>query len=259
VGNKKWLAWVFPAIVVIFAIGISYFLDTGDGTPYSASSTGERGTSLIFDTLRNMGYPVRRSYRPLTTRTDTESVYVIIQPRSPVVTGAYADEMLAWVYGGGRLVYLCYRYPKTAFDGHFLLHNGIRVDAFTLYTHGSGAILAGCPSHIVNISLMENHTHGQTLQTVLNNWSTEGEVSTVFFAEYYHGFHAPQNFVGRLPLVLRLILLQTVILSIVAVWFFGKRFGNPVPYYEEIEREENEYVRALARLYSRSQKKKENE
>ncbi|MCL1844790.1 MAG: DUF4350 domain-containing protein [Defluviitaleaceae bacterium] len=262
--NKKWLAVFFPAVIVIIALGVSYFLDTGDGTPFSVRSTGERGASLIFDTLRHMGYPVRRSYRPLTPETDTDSVYVLLQPRSPYINDAIASEMLEWVENGGRLVFLHWTYPQTVFDR--ALDNATNIPAphrhndnppgvFHLYTHGDGAVLTGASVWIGNYNLMNNHLHGTRLQNVLSDWHAEREISVIFFAEYYHGLHTPQNFIGRLPLVLRLILLQMVILSIVAIWFFGKRFGNPVPYYEEIEREENEYVRALARLYSQIRRK----
>lgn len=253
--SKKWTALLFPAIVVLAALGVSYFLDTGDGTPFSVRSTGERGASLIFDTLRNMGYPVRRSYRPLTADSDTENVYVVIQPHSPHVNTSLANEMLEWVYDGGRLVFLCRTHPRSAIDREFNA-SGTPVGPFTLYTHGAGAVLTGSSAHVENGVLMENHTNGQRIQRVLADWNAEREFAAIFFAEYYHGFHTPQNLVGRMPLVLRLILLQMVFLSIVGIWFFGKRFGNPVPYYEEIEREENEYVRALARLYSQIRRKK---
>ncbi|MCL2356511.1 MAG: DUF4350 domain-containing protein [Defluviitaleaceae bacterium] len=252
--NKKWFMWFFPAILVLAAVGITYFLDTGDGTPHSVTSTGERGASLIFDTLQHMNYPARRSYRPLTPQTDPNVVYVIIQPRSPAINAERAEEMLEWVYYGGRLIFLCWNHPNTAID-RALDTQGIPSGQFTLYTHGSGAILTGDAVQIENSVLMHNHAPGRRIQITLDDWNSTREVSAIFFAEYYHGFHTPQNFVGRLPLFMRLILLQTVIFSLVALLFFGKRFGNSVPYYEEIEREENEYVRALARLYQRIRKK----
>jgi hypothetical protein len=40
------------------------------------------------------------------------------------------------------------------------------------------------------------------------------------------------------------------------IWHVGKRFGKPVPAYEETEREENEQVRALARLYNKTDRRK---
>lgn len=253
--RAKWLAWFFPLIIVIIAVVIAYFLDTGDGTPFSVSSTGETGTSLLFDTMRHMGYPARRSYRRLTPHTDTNNVYVIIHPSAPYINEPLAKFMLEWVYAGGRLVYLCGCYPHTAFDT-LLYPNGTSVGAFTLYTHGDGAVLTGDSMRVQNIFMMDNHTHGQLIQATISQWNAEREFQNIFFAEYYHGFHTPENFIARMPLFMRLILAQLVILSIVGLWFFGKRFGNSVPYYEEVEREENEYVRALARLYSHIRRKK---
>jgi len=252
--NKSW-AWVLPALIVVLALFVAYFLDTGDGVSYSSSSTGERGASLLFDTLRHMNYPVRASYRPLTRHTNTDYVYIIIQPRTPPITLEPAKELLEWVENGGRLIFLCRRYSNTAID-EVLNTNGRNFGNFTLYRHGDGEVVTGSASIITNRILMENYSHGEAVQTTLERWNAERNIEGIYFAEYYHGFHTPQNFVGRLPLVIRLILAQMVLISIIMIWHLGKRFGNPIQYYEEVEREENEYVRALARLYMETDRKR---
>jgi len=244
--NKRW-AWIFPVILVVLAIGIAYFFDTGDGTPYTSSSTGELGASLLYDTLRHMGYGVRVSYRPLTTEISANDVFIIIQPRTPQVCHCMAEEMREWVRGGGRLIYLCNK------DTHFTPY-GHDIGDFRLNRLGKGEIISGRATPVTNRSLMDDYTAGEAIQTTLKRWNAEREIGNIFFAEYYHGFRTPETFVGRLPLVIRLLLAQMIILAIISVWYLGKRFGNPVPYYEEVEREENEYVRALAKLYMVSKK-----
>jgi len=45
---------------------------------------------------------------------------------------------------------------------------------------------------------------------------------------------------------------QLAIIAALIIWRLGKRFGEPIPFYEEIEREENEHIKALANLYQKS-------
>ena len=241
----KRLAWIFPLIIVIFAIAIAYFFDTGGEASYTTSSSGENGASLIFDTLRNMNYNVRKSYRPLTTEISPNDVYIIIHPRTPGVCHCMAEEMREWVRMGGRLIYLCSN------DRHFMPH-GREAGDFRIARLGEGEVMSGRSSLITNRALMNDYTAGESIQSMINRWNSEREIENIFFAEYYHGFQSPETFIGRLPLVMRLIFLQIIFLSIISIWHLGKRFGNAVPFYEEVEREENEYVRALARLYMKS-------
>jgi hypothetical protein len=195
-----------------------------------------------------MDYPVRVSYRPLTRETRTDVVYIIIQPQSPRITEQIAKDMLEWVENGGRLIFLCNSFPFGIFD-ELLEMRGNHSGSLRVYRHGRGELITGRAREITNAELMENHATGEMIQTTLSRWNSERRVENIFFAEYYHGIHIPETMVARLPLVIRLILAQIVILAIILVWHLGKRFGNAIPYYEEVEREENEYVRALARLY----------
>ncbi|MCL1862489.1 MAG: DUF4350 domain-containing protein [Defluviitaleaceae bacterium] len=240
-------AWVVPLLIVVFVIAVSYFVDSGDGVPFSAGSTGEGGVSLLYDTMRHMGCSARMSRRPLNLRTDTDHIYVIVQPRTPHVSTDMAHEMLEWVRMGGRLIYLCNSYPSTVID-RVMGVQGSEIGGFLFYSYGYGKVITGGATQLTNYSLMQNSLYGQLLQNFVAQWNAE-RTGRIFFAEYYHGFHTSENFVGRLPIVIQLVMAQIVIVAIIAILHLGKRFGNPVEFYEETEREENEYVRALARLY----------
>ncbi|MCL2198910.1 MAG: DUF4350 domain-containing protein [Defluviitaleaceae bacterium] len=246
-------AWVIPLLIIILAVTISYFLDSGDGVPFSSASTGEWGVSLLRDTMRHMGYTARVSRRPLNPRTDIDHIYFIVQPRTPYVNAYMAWEMLDWVRAGGRLIFLCSSYPNTIIDRALSTH-GREVGGFLIYRYGLGEVITGNATALTNYELMHNSLSGQLVQSFVTGWNTE-RTGEIFFAEYYHGFHAPETFVGRLPLVIRLVMLQILIVAIIVILHLGKRFGNPVEFYEETEREENEYVRALARLYMENDKK----
>jgi hypothetical protein len=248
---RKTGAWVIPMIIVALAIVIVNFfeVETPAANPYTSFSAGDRGSSLFFDTLLHMGYNVQTSHRPLNRYTSTDYIYVIIQPRMPAVNSYMAAEMLEWVRRGGRLIFLS---RNLGVINHEINMQGRQVGDFTHYRLGYGEILTGSAFPLTNSHLMSHPEPGQLLHATIANWNAQG----IFFAEYYHGFHASENFLGGLPLVIRLVLAQLVIFVIVTVRHLGKRFGNPTPFYQETEREENEYVRALARLYMESDRKK---
>ncbi|MCL2215731.1 MAG: hypothetical protein FWB91_01795 [Defluviitaleaceae bacterium] len=248
-----------PLMLIVFAAAaLIFFLGRGYGGPaYVVSTTDEYGVSLLFDTLRHMDYQVSVGNRPVDRQTDIWAVSVIIQP-SIIVNDAMAKEMLYWVSRGGRLIFLQNRIA-TVIDSAIItgdLAVYVRLlgnfDGFTLYQVGNGEVLTGRALPLSNQRLMNDPAPGGIIHSVLERWNAD----RITFAEYYHGFQLTENFIGSLPLIVRLILLQMLIVAVMMVWFLGKRFGNPIPYYEETEREENEYVRALARLYMKIKRRR---
>ena len=245
---KKSKSWIIPVIIVVAASVFLLVMGQNDGPPYVSNSRGDRGASVLFDTLRQLGFDVGRSQVPLTTRTSLGDAYIILRPRSPFVNEEMARVMLEWVYLGGRLIFLdSYPIFDRLLDGF-----GEDVLGYTLYRHGQGEVLTGRASSVVNISLAENSQSGHGVFVTLSRWDAD----RVRFADYYHGFHAGTTMVGNLPFVVRLFLVQSVIFAIALILYLGKRFGAVVPYHEIIEREENEYLRSLARLYYLTGKRK---
>jgi len=238
-------------LLVVVAAGVSLYLTGGnDGPPYAAFSTAEQGTGLFFDTLRHMGYPVRIGYAPLTSASNVNQVYVIIQPFSPGVCTDRANEMLNWVNRGGRLIFLHNNNP-TVLDG--LLENSRRqsIGEFTRYHVGLGQVVTGRANGVTNQRLLNESQNAAVLQSILTDWDT----GRIWFVAYYHGIHPSDTFFSRLPMVVQLVTIQLGITLLILLFFLGKRFGKPIPAYEETERDENEYVHALARLYMKGRKK----
>ncbi|MCL1843852.1 MAG: DUF4350 domain-containing protein [Defluviitaleaceae bacterium] len=233
-------------ILVLFVFVVNIFSFDDGGAAFSSLSAGDSGTSLLFDTLRYMGYNVRAGYQPLTRHTSANYIYVVIRPTAPPADAEIAREMLEWVRAGGRLIFLCTSYPRT------IIH---QTAGFT-GRFGLGETVTGQALHITNRFLKQNPSPGREIQEIIHSWHIERPAEAIIFAEYYHGFHAEETLLGRLPLVLRLIFAQAIIVAAMLLWHFGKRFGNAKEFYEETEREENEYVRALARLYMNSDRKR---
>ncbi|MCL2363260.1 MAG: DUF4350 domain-containing protein [Defluviitaleaceae bacterium] len=246
--------WGKTLILIAIVLGAAVFLvmraDNGDGPPYSPFLTDEPGTSLLFDTLQHMGYPVRMSYAPLTRTRNNDHVHVIIQPFNPPVTTEMAEEMLEWVYSGGRLIFL---HNNLQNEMNRLLPNdpGRMVYGLAYFYHGAGSVVTGRANPIVNRSLLDDAAGGAAVHSVLSEWGAD----RIYFVVYYHGFHPPETMFSSLPLVVRLVLIQLGITVLMLLWHVGKRFGRAIPAFEETEREENEQVRAVARLYMKTNAK----
>ena len=245
--KKSWIPlmlFVITAAIFLFLVNRGY-----DGAAHLVSTRGEQGVSLLYDTLRHMDYPVSVSTRPIDWQAFTEDAFIVIQPTSMDAT--IAEAMIEWVWRGGRLIFLQNTLVgRTAIDEMLREHGVMPARDFRglgniiLYQVGQGEILTGRAFEITNAHLMYTPYEGRIIESTLRRWNAD----RIIFAEYYQGFNTSENFIGGLPLIVRLILFQMIIAAVMLIWNLGKRFGKPIPYYEETEREENEYVRALARL-----------
>jgi len=246
--------WGKTLILIIIILGAAIFFvlqtDNGDGPPYSPFLTDGPGTSLLFDTLRHMGYPVRMGYEPLTRTRNTNHVHVIIQPFNPPVNNEMALEILEWVYNGGRLIFL---HNNLQNEFNRLLPNSATRTVYGLdyHQHGAGVVITGRTHPITNRQLLDDATPGTVIRNVISEWDAD----RIYFVVYYHGYHPPETIFSSLPLAIRLILIQLGIALLMLLWHVGKRFGRAIPAYEETEREENEQVRAMARLYMKTNAK----
>lgn len=211
---------------------------------FTTFSNRTYGISLLYDTLQYMGYPVGVLYRPVNESLSTGGVVFIVQPTNPRPTPETADSILEWVQMGGRLVYLENRQP-TVIDRALSGHDYAEFGSMRWYRHGMGEIITGRASALANTNLMANASYGAGIAYVLAGWNPD----FIYFAEYYHGFHSAGGLFSQMPIWLQLVTVQIGIIAIILIWHLGKRFGKPVPLYEEIEREENEQIMVLARLY----------
>ncbi|MCL2398289.1 MAG: hypothetical protein FWC91_00920 [Defluviitaleaceae bacterium] len=250
--NRNYNQIVIILLLVALLLGIvwganqqSYSLRYPDFTSFS---NGDYGVSLLFDTLNHMQYPVSTMRRPI-REASLNDVVLIIQPTNPGPTRAVTEDILSWVYQGGRIIYLENSIPNSidlALSNHYASSFG----GMRWYHLGMGEILTGRADLITNINLMYYPVHGEGIANALSYWNSD----RILFAEYYHGFHNTPGTFSQMPVGLRLITIQLIIGGIIAAWHFGKRFGYPIPLYEELEREENEQVLVLARLYKKARR-----
>lgn len=244
------------AIVLLFALfaGITWGVNQRVGghqhyPDYTSFSHSENGVSLLYDTLRHMGFSMGVLYRAVGGSVNVDDAVFIIQPRNPSPNDAMVYEMLSWVRRGGRLIYL-ENSPFTIMDIMLEGESYVQFGSLRWYRVGAGEVVTGQASNIANANLIDNPSYGEVFAYVLSSW----DIRRVYFAEYYHGFYRAEGTFSQMPVWLQLVAIQLIISTVVWVWHLGKRFGSPIPMYQNIEREENEQVLTLARLYKQARK-----
>ena len=253
--KNKYLIVITILLAILFllvSLTVSWLLNrnTQQYPNYSAISNREMGLSLFYDTLQHMQLPVATLHRPA-GEAGVNDVVLIVQPNDPRVCNCMTEDILNWVRSGGRLIFLENRHANiidSALEGERYIY----FEDFRLYRLGLGEVVTGRADIFSNINLMNNPSYGETIARLLLDWNP----NKIYFAEYYHGFAANAGAIQQLPLSLRMVVFQIVLASIVLILFFGKRFGNIIPYYEESERDENEQVLVLARLYKQADRRK---
>ena len=241
---KKRRSTIFIVSMLLLLYGLIAMLvpqRAGRNQPdYTALSTNLHGTSLLFDTLELMGYPVSVGMRQIGTDTSIHDVQIVVQP-----LGRYfwLEDALEWVYSGGRLVLTNYEWVQ--------LSNARRIhrnEFFSVYSYGLGQVAVGYTGDLLNGSLMENSFPGVFVAYMLDIWGYD----SIVFNQFYHGLQENPTLWRVLPLGFRMVIYQLFLIVVAVIWYLGKRFGRPVPYYEEIERDKDEFAKSLAAIYSQA-------
>jgi hypothetical protein len=223
-----------------------YTLNGGgsDEANYTSFNNIENGSSLLYDTLSKMDYNVSRGFAKLDEETGVQSAYIFIMPNN---MDEHFFSAMDWVYGGGRLIYLD--------SGYYLMDSYLdydypiwQDDNFSLYEYGLGQVLTGDSELILNGALIKDNKPGEQIAATLDEWREKD----LIFSEYIHGYGASNGAWAKIPTELRYLVFQIFLAMTMLVWFLGKRLGVPLPYFEELEREENEHVKALANIYHKA-------
>ena len=122
-------------------------------------------------------------------------------------------------------------------------------------THGKGVIyLHTLPLFFSNktLPLDDNAVLAVNLIEYITKFNTKHH-SAVWFDEYHNGFISERDIWDVMPLWLKLVLLQTVILALVLFIYHSKRFGSPFPLPQTPRRSIIEYISSTANLYRRAQ------
>jgi len=244
--NRNLIILIIVLFFVLFGLTRLTDMTTGLGyPPFTTFSAGRQGTSLIYDTLRIMGYPVGRDITFLSANRPTDNVQFVIAPQQFGET--HSEGLMDWVIRGGQLMF----FSRGGWDdrrlwGDIVPDSSVNVAGGVIHHVGFGTIFVGDARRITNISLLESDgEYGQLIVNILDTM----DFRRIYFNEAYHGYGQNATFFEILPRPVRLMTAQLTIVFVVIVVHFGRRFGRPVLFYEEAEREENEYVFTLTNLY----------
>ncbi|WP_426347960.1 DUF4350 domain-containing protein [Alloiococcus sp. CFN-8] len=236
--------FIILIVIIPILIFVSYFVGVrreGSLPNYSVINKSNKGLSVFYEALEELGYNTERTTEPLK---DEDYNEIIVLTESYNYYLAEDDEILSWVESGGDLFYIreggnSYLDTKVpAIDNEY----------FSIYMIGEGRILDAEPDYISNVALTEDIAPAYEVFMGLEELGSKD----IVFNEYYlYGGSEEKTLWQSVPVGLKIILLQLILA--LGAWYYykGKAFGRAVPYYEEEERQENEYIYNTASIYRR--------
>ncbi len=237
-------------LIMLLVLAIIYILilvfisgKQGQNQPdYTIYSTNKAGASLFYDTLRDLGYDVATSFSKIDEETSMNDLQVVVGVDHSFCSEEDFDLLMQWVYAGGSLLYF---QEDDTYDMTKYINANARLEKNNPIPYGEGTIYLGKVQDVLNENFMNDQHAGYEMMQAVDIHTFD----KMIFNEYYHGLQYNKSLWEKLPFDFKIVVVQLLIVAIVLIWHLGKRFGKPIPYYEEVEREENEYLLALANTY----------
>lgn len=232
-------------IALIFVGGILFENSYGSSKhAYSIDNKSKNGISVFFETLKELEYPVERTMKSVEDHS-TKGLQVIVHNSNFSLKD---EKVMNWIEEGGTLVYLYEKYYLTL-DYASLEETRKYVQ---VYSYGDGKIITAQVNNLTNSELYYQRTRNkerdeayQLLQII-----EEQDYNKIYFNERY--FYLPsesKSLWSSLSQEQKFVCFEIIIFLIAFFSYKGKRFGKPIPLYDEVERTENEYVYSAAALY----------
>ncbi|MDQ7824441.1 MAG: DUF4350 domain-containing protein [Candidatus Eremiobacteraeota bacterium] len=162
---------------------------------------------------------------------------------APVPSASTAGVAKAMVKTGIRLT----SEDKGAFEP--LLADG-RGTIMAMKSYGSGKVIATTAPEIFSNEMIRRADNAILSVHCLR---TAPPGKALFFDEYHHGFSDEKSFLSIIPLSVKLLLLQVIILILMLLYSVSRRCSAPVPLSAEAGRGSFEYVATMAGIYQKAQ------
>ncbi len=230
---------LIPVLIFIaYSIGVR---KEGSLPNFSVINKGKYGYSIFYESLKKLGYPVERSLGSIMVQPSDNAQLITYNSDVDI----NSQEVQDWIYKGGTLIYISDNPFKYISYGEMVEESMY----YRIYEFNKGKLLIADVKPIMNINLAKNSSEGYEILKAIDSLSYE----KLNFNEYYLFLGQETNSLwGATPIGVKLLLYQ-FILTLAAIYYFkGKGFGKPIPYYEEVEREENEYIYNTAFIYRRA-------
>lgn len=230
---------LFLILIPMFLAGAFYISSRAEKNlpSYTVNNKSRDGYSVFYETLKELGHPVERTMTPIQGQS-FQTVQIVSEGGSFNIN---SNEIKEWVKEGGNIVYLTYK--GVAFFETASVPE--RKGAVTIYNFGEGKIIVGDALALTNNALLKDKDKAYEIYKEIS-----GLVRPIYFNEGY--IYSQENKLSLwdyIPMDIKFIIYQLLLVLAAFFYYKGKRFGKPVPLYEEEERSENEYVYSAASLY----------
>ncbi len=242
--------------IVIFIIIIPIFLwlslnfsanKNNKSIPYSILNKGSIGISIMYEAMKELDYPVKLTLERIENN-NYDEVQIVITPINNEKPDINNENIKNWIGEGGKLIFLSNEWEDIEPD------YGEEIDAFysvnekksAVFNYEEGAFLIGDSDLITNKTLAKDTDGAYWILEEIDEWSYK----TIGFNEFYqYSKGENRSLWGDIPKGIKLMIYQLAFLILAIIFYKGRRFGKPIPFYEEVERTENEYVLSVASLY----------
>ena len=230
-------------LIPVFLIG-AFFISDRFGGRFPDDSVLNKtvsGYSVFFDVLMELDFPVSRTLQPVNAL-ESGCIQMVVQAGSFDIDDSGVE---AWLKSGGILIYFTDGdYLPELFDTAPEINGPLKI-----YRVSPGTAVVADASRFTNKALVD----GSNDAYVLAGFIAKSAPKKIYFNEaaMYTG-EGRQTLWSYTPKEIKFILFQLLLALGVFLYQKGKRFGKPVPLYEEAERSENEYLFSVASLYSQA-------
>ena len=238
--NREFICLIIILPILLYA---AFFMSTKIGSQYpnySVLNKSQLGCSVFYEALKELDYPIERTVDPIKSF-DISSIQIAADRNFGHFDISDSD-LNKWIKSGGILVYLTPRKIFLNFDELIPEHKG----QIEIYELEEGFIVVADVLDLTNQQLLKETTEAYKLLEVIDGFS----YNKLYFNEshLFTGVNK-KSLWDFIPLEIKFILYQILIALSAYFYYKGKRFGKPIPYYEEEERMENEYLYSAASLY----------
>jgi len=231
---------LFIILIALF-LWVSFYLSSrmDNKLPnYSTLNKSSMGSSVFYETLRQLKYPIDRTIKPVNSY-DSSNIQIVTQGGKLDVN---SKEIKTWVEKGGILIYLT--------NGNFSFINyGAASEVkgkVTLYKYNKGLVINSDVSYITNKALTKQTNNAYELLQEIDSHSYK----KIYFNEaHLYSARDTKSLWDYIPMNFKYIIYQLILVIMAFFYYKGKRFGKTLPLYEEVERIENEYLYSAASLY----------
>lgn len=231
---------IFIILIPVF-LWIAFQLSNGSQMPaYSVENKSAKGYSVFLEAMQKLKVPASTIMRDVDSQ-DINSIQIVSANDKFDIN---ADEVRGWVSRGGTLVYLTsYEYESVDYNVKPITKGNLEI-----YRYDKGMVICADINSITNGTLVKSKKDAYELFSLI----TGSPQKKVYFDEFYIYGSNNKTLWDYTPGEIKIIIYQVLIVLAVFFYYKGKRFGKPIPLYEEEERIENEYLYSAAALYKQA-------